>query len=151
MRLAAPHQRAQVCDKDATGDMPVDILKHLACLPREQTLFAVVRGPFHRLWINLPSQQRRCLEYRAVRRLFPVKVTNGRIQQCYYMVHPVARSALTDLLTGLRFADLSLHRRGTVSEPEKDVDRELQWTESPPIEGGTFPQQSSQAYFQALR
>jgi hypothetical protein len=40
-----------------------------------------------------------------------VKVTNGRIQQRYYIVHPV-----------------SLHCRGTVSVPEKDVDRELQWT-----------------------
>jgi hypothetical protein len=42
-------------------------------------LFSVVRGPFDGLWINLPSQQRGCLEYRAVRRLFLVKVTNGRI------------------------------------------------------------------------
>jgi hypothetical protein len=87
------------------------------------------------LWINLPSQYRGCLEYRAVRRVFLVKVTNGRIQQRYYSVHPVTRSALTDLRTGLRFADLSLHCRGTVSVPEADVDRELQWTLSPPIEG----------------
>src|SRR5258708_29991091 len=124
--------------------MPVDILKHLASLPREQTFFSVFRGPFHKLWINPHSQQRRCLEYRAVRRLFPVKVANGRIQQCYYMVHPVARSALTDLLTGFRFAVLSLHRRGTVSGPEKNVDRELQWTKSPPIEG--LPQHNASCY-----
>jgi hypothetical protein len=44
-----------------------------------------------------------------VRRLFLVKVTNGRIQKSYYIVHPATRSALTDLLTGLRIADLSLH------------------------------------------
>ena len=94
-----------------------------------------VRGHFHRLWINLPSQQRGCLEYRAVRRLFLVKVTNGCIQQCYYVVHPVARSALTGLRTDLRFADLSLHCGGTVSTSEKNVDRELQWTKAPSIEG----------------
>ncbi len=124
--------------------MPVDIVEHLPCLPCQQTLFSVVRGPFHRLWINPPSQQRGCLEYRAVRRVFLVKVTNGRIQQRYYIVHPVTRSALTDLLTGLRFADLSLHCRGTVSVPEKDVDRELQWTKSPPIEG--LPQHTLSCY-----
>jgi len=62
-----------------------------------------------------------------VRRLFLVKVTNGRIQQCYYTVHPVTRSALTDLRTGLSFADLSLHCGATVSVPDEDVDRELQW------------------------
>jgi len=115
--------------------MPVDIVEHLPCLPCQQTLFSVVRGSFYRLWINPPSQQRGCLEYRAVRRVFLVKVTNGRIQQRYYIVHPVAGSALTDFLTDFRFADLSLHCRGTVSVPEKDVDRELQWTKSPPNEG----------------
>jgi hypothetical protein len=62
--------------------MPVDMVEDLACLPYLQTLFSVVRGRFHRLWTNLPSQQRAGLEYRAVRRLFLVKMTNGRIQQC---------------------------------------------------------------------
>jgi hypothetical protein len=33
--------------------------------------------------------------------VFLVKVTKGRIQQRYYIVHPVTRSALTDLLTAL--------------------------------------------------
>jgi hypothetical protein len=135
VRFAAPHQSAQIGDKHATGDMPVDIVEHLPCLPCQQTLFSVVRGPFHRLWINLPSQQRGCQEYRAVRRLFLVKVTNGHIKQCDYMVHPVTRSALTDLRTSLRFADLSLHCRGTVSASDKDVDRELQWTKAPSFEG----------------
>jgi hypothetical protein len=135
VRFAAPHQSAQICDKHATGDMPVDVVEHLPCLPSQQTLLCVVRGPFDRPWINLPSQQRGCLEYRAVRRLFLVEVTNGRIQQCYYIVHPVARSALTGLRTDLRFADLSLHCRGTVSRSEKNVDRELQWTKAPSIEG----------------
>jgi len=36
------------------GDLPVDIVEHLPYLPCQQTLFAVVRGPFHKLWINLP-------------------------------------------------------------------------------------------------
>jgi len=115
--------------------MPVDIVEHFPCLPCQQTLFSVVHGPFHRLWINLPSQHRGCLEYRAMRRVFPVKVTNGRIQQRYYIVHPIARSALTDLRTDLRFADLRWHCRGTISALEEDVHRELQWTKAPPIEG----------------
>jgi hypothetical protein len=93
--------------------MPVDIVQHLPCLPCQQTLPSVVRGPFHRLRINLPLQQRGCLDYRAVRRLFRVQVTNGRIQQCYYMVYPVARSDLTGLLTGLgyrqRLSEVTIH------------------------------------------
>ena len=100
MRFATPYQRAQVCDEHATGDMPVDIVEHFPCLPCEQTLLPIVRSPFHKLWINLPSQQRGCLEYRAVRGLFLMKVTNGRIQQCNYVEHPVTRSALIDLRTG---------------------------------------------------
>ena len=135
VRFAARHQGAQIRDKHATGDIPVDTVENLPCLPCQQTLFSVVRGSFQRLWINLPSQQRGCLEYRAVRQLFPMKMTNGRIQQCYYIEHPAARSALTDLRTGLRFPDLSLHCRGTVSAPEKEVDRELQWRKTPSIEG----------------
>jgi signal transduction histidine kinase/ligand-binding sensor domain-containing protein len=115
--------------------MPVDIVEHLPRLPCQQALFSVVRAPFHRLRINLPSQQRGCFEYGAVRRLFLVKVSNGRIQQRDYIVHPVARSALTDLRTGLRFAGLRLHSGGTVSVPDKYVDRELQWAKAPSIEG----------------
>jgi hypothetical protein len=139
VRLAAPYQRAQIFDKYATGDMPVDMVEHLPYLPCQQTLFYVARGPYHRLRIKLSSQQRGCLEDRAVRGLFLVKVANGCIQQCYYIVHPVTRTALTDLLTRLRFAHLSLHAaasdRGTVSAPEEDVDRELQWAKSPSMEG----------------
>jgi signal transduction histidine kinase/ligand-binding sensor domain-containing protein len=135
VRFAAPHQHAQICDEHATGDMPVDMVEHLPCLPCQQTLFPVVRGPFHRLWINLSSQHRGCLEYCAMRRLFPVKVTDGHIQQRYHMVHPAARSALTDLRTGLRFEGLCLHCGGTVSAHEHEVDRELQWTKAPSIEG----------------
>jgi hypothetical protein len=70
--------------------MPVDMVEHLPYLPCEQTLFSVVRGPLHRLWINPPSQQRGSLEYRAVRRVFLVKVTDGHIKQRYYIVHPVS-------------------------------------------------------------
>jgi signal transduction histidine kinase/ligand-binding sensor domain-containing protein len=54
-----------------------------------------------------------------VRRLFLVKVTNGRIQQGYNLVHPVLR----------------LHCRGTVSVAEANVDRELQWAKAHSIEG----------------
>jgi hypothetical protein len=128
VRLAAPHQCAQIFDEHATGEMPVDIVERLPYLPFQQTLFAVVRGLCHGSWIKLSSQQRGCLEYRAMRGLFLMKVTDGRIQQRYYIVHPV----------------VSLHAaasdRGTVSAPEKDVDRELQWTKSPPI--GGFPPDS---------
>lgn len=52
-------------------------------------------------------------------RQFLRKVTNGLIQKCYDIVHPVA----------------NLHDRRTVSVPEKDVDRELQWAKAPSIEG----------------
>jgi hypothetical protein len=93
--------------------MLVDVVEHLPCLPGEQTLFTVSRGSFHRLWINLPPQQQGSLDYRAVRRLSLVKVYNGRIEQCYYMMHPAARSALTDLLTGLgyrrRLSEVTIH------------------------------------------
>ena len=82
MRFAAPYQRAQICDGHATGDVPVDIVEHFACLPRQQTLFSVVCGCFRRLRIDLSSQQRGCLKYRAVCRLFLVKMSDGRIQQC---------------------------------------------------------------------
>jgi signal transduction histidine kinase/ligand-binding sensor domain-containing protein len=119
--------------------MPVDILEHLADLPCQQTLFAVVCRPFHGFWIKLSSQQRGGLAYRAMRGLFLVKMTNRRVQQRYYSLHPVARSALTGFLTCLRFVDLSLHAATsdgvTVAAPEKNVDRELQWTKSPPIGG----------------
>jgi hypothetical protein len=76
VRFAAPHQSTQICDKYATGDMPVDIVEDLPYLPCQQTLFSVVRDPYHRLWIKLSSQQPSCLEYRAVRGLFLVKVTS---------------------------------------------------------------------------
>ena len=111
MRLAAPHQSAQICHKHATGDMTVDVVEHFSCLPCQQTHFSGIRSPFCRLWINLPSQQRGSFQYRAVRRLFLMKVTDSRIQQCDYMVHPVARSALTRRRNDLRFADMSLHCR----------------------------------------
>jgi hypothetical protein len=109
--------------------MLIDVIEHLPCLPCQQTLFSVVHSPFHKLWISLSAQYRGCLEYgaarRAVRRLFLVKLTDGRIEQCYYTVHPV----------DLHFACLSLHGGGTVSVSERDVDRELQWTKAPPFEG----------------
>ncbi|MGB6309380.1 MAG: hypothetical protein WBF89_16460 [Steroidobacteraceae bacterium] len=48
-----------------------------------------------------------------MRRLSLAKVSNGRIQQCYYMVHPVARSGLTDLLTAIgycqRLSEVTIH------------------------------------------
>ena len=129
--------------------MPVNVVEHLPGLPCQQALLASVASPFHRLWIDLPSQQRGCLEYRAVRRLFLVKVADGRIQQCYDSVHPVVRPALADIRTGLRFARLCWHRGcsldgGTVAAPGRDVDRELQWRKYPPIEG--FPHDRRQRH-----
>ena len=66
--------------------MPINIVENFACLPCEQTLFSIVRS--HSLWVDLPSHQRGRLEYRAMRGLFLAKVSNGRIQQRYYIVHP---------------------------------------------------------------
>ena len=88
MRFAAPHQSAQICDRHPAGDVPVDMIEHLSCLPCQQTLFSIFRG-LHGLRINLLSQQRGCLEYHAVRGLFPVEMANGRIQQCHHSMHPV--------------------------------------------------------------
>ena len=76
--------------------MTVDMVEHLPRLPCQQPLPSVFRGALHRLWTDLPSQQRSGLDYRAMRRLSLAKVSNGCIQQCYDMVHPVARSGLTD-------------------------------------------------------
>src|SRR5271156_5887922 len=119
--------------------MPVDILEHLAYLPCQQTLFAVVFRPFHGLWIKLSAQQRGGLAYRAMRGLFLVKMTNRRVQQCYYGVHPVTRSGVTDFLTRLDLVYLSLHAAapdgGPIPTLEEDVDRALQWEKSPSIEG----------------
>jgi len=79
VRLAAPHQSAKICDQHATGDMPINIVEHFACLPCQQTFFSGVCGSFHRSFIDLPSQQRGRLEYRAVRGLLLVKVSNGGV------------------------------------------------------------------------
>jgi hypothetical protein len=48
VRFAAPHQNAQVCDQHAGGDMPVDMVEHLACLPCEQMLAPSAAGPLRR-------------------------------------------------------------------------------------------------------
>src|SRR6202050_1052956 len=115
--------------------MPVDMVEDLACLPCQPMLSPSVGGHLYRSRINLPTQQRASLDYRTVRGLPVVKVSRGRLQQCDCMTPPIARSPLTDLQTELRFTDLSLHSRGTVSAPEKDVDRELQWAKAPSIQG----------------
>jgi hypothetical protein len=109
VRFAALHERAEIRDKYATGDMPVDMVEHLPSLPCQQTLFSVVRTLFRGPRVHLPAQQRGRFNYRAVRRLFVVKLTNGRIQQGYYMVHPVPRSPLTERQSDLPLADFRLH------------------------------------------
>jgi signal transduction histidine kinase/ligand-binding sensor domain-containing protein len=133
--------------------MPVDILEHLAYLPCQQTLFAVVCRSFHGLWIKLSAQQRGGLAYRVMRGLFLVQMTNRRVQQCYYCLHPVIRSALTDFLTRLGLVDLSLHAaapdRGTVPTLGEDVDRALQWAISPSIEG--FPRSIRRSHLAWLK
>jgi hypothetical protein len=109
VRFATMHERAEIRDKYATGDMPVEMVEHLSSLPCQQTLFSLVGTLFRGLRVHLPAQQRGCFTYRAVRRLFVVKLTDGRIQQGYYMVDPVPRSHLTDVQTDLPLADFNLH------------------------------------------
>jgi hypothetical protein len=109
VRLAARHQCAQIRHRDATGDVPVDVGEYLSSLPCQQTLFAIVPGLFGSLRINLPSQKRGCLEYRSMRSLSLVKVTDGCIQQRNYNVHPAIGSMLSDLWVTFRFADSSMH------------------------------------------
>jgi hypothetical protein len=95
--------------------MSVDMVEHLARLPGQEVLFCAFRGAFHQLRISLPSQQRGSLDYRSMRRLSLVKVSNGRIQKCYYMVHPIARSGLAELLAGLAYrlclSEVTIHQQ----------------------------------------
>jgi predicted nucleic acid-binding Zn-ribbon protein len=139
MRFAAPNQSTQIRDAYATGDMPVDIVEHLEHLPCQQALSRAARNSNHRLWIKLTAQQRGCREYRAMRRLFLVKMADDTVKQGDSIVQPITGSVRGDPPTGLCFVGLSLHAaasgRGTVSAAGAHVDSELQWIKPPPFEG----------------
>jgi len=56
MRFAAPNERAEIRDEDRPCDMTVNIVTHLARLPRQQALSSV--GDLSRgWWMNLAPQQ----------------------------------------------------------------------------------------------
>jgi hypothetical protein len=117
VRRAALYERAKICDEYTTGNMPVDMIQYLASLPCQQTLFSIVRTLLRGLRIHLPAQQGGCFEYRPVRRLFMVQLTDGRIQQGDDMVHPVGRSTLTDTRTHGVMGELSLHAGDFLDRP----------------------------------
>ena len=60
--------------------------------------------------INLLTQQRGCLNYRAVNRLSAIKLTNSRIEQRDYVVHPFAWPCRSDRRHSLRLFEVRLHK-----------------------------------------
>jgi hypothetical protein len=79
MCLTALYERAQIGNQYASGDVTVDMFDHLAYLPGQQPLLAVVLV-LRRLRMYLPPQQRSGLQQRAVYRLLVAKLTEGRVQ-----------------------------------------------------------------------
>lgn len=102
MALTELHELAEVCDLQATGNTPIDMIEHLPCLPCQQTLFSGVRIPWRRMRIRLPPQHRDCFEDRAVCGLLVMKLPDGHIEPLDHLVHPFMR----------QFRTLSLHRGG---------------------------------------
>jgi hypothetical protein len=103
MRFAELHKRAKIRDKYWTFDMTINISTDFACLPGAQTPFSVwscLRG----FGINLLPQQRGGLKYRAVNRLFVIQLTDSRIEQRDYVVHPFAWPCRTYLRDSLRLS-----------------------------------------------
>lgn len=91
MRLAALHERAQIGNQQPVRDIGIDVFAHSAHLPGEQPPPSVASRS-RRSGIDMPFEQRRCLEHGAVRsRLTLVKLANGRIEQRDNVMHPLAR------------------------------------------------------------
>jgi hypothetical protein len=108
MRFTELHKRAKIRDKYWTFDMTINISTHFACLPGAQTPFSVwscVRG----FGINLLPQQRGGFKYRAVNRLFVIQLTDSRIEQRDYVVHPFAWPCRTYLRDSQRLSEVHLH------------------------------------------
>jgi hypothetical protein len=59
--------------------------------------------------INLPPQQRSCFQYRAMNRLFVIKLASSRIEQRDYVVHPFAWPYRAYLRDGLCRPEVSAH------------------------------------------
>jgi hypothetical protein len=90
MRFAELHKRAEIRDEYWTCDMTVNIGTHFPRLPGAQAPSSVW-SRLRDFGINLLPQQRGCFKYRSVNRLFVINLTNGRIEQRDYVVHPFAR------------------------------------------------------------
>jgi hypothetical protein len=69
--------------------MTVNIGTHFPRLPGAQAPSSVW-SRLRDFGINLLPQQRGCFKYRSVNRLFVIKLTNSRIEQRDYVVHPFA-------------------------------------------------------------
>jgi hypothetical protein len=109
MRFAELHKRAKIRDKYWTCDLTINICTHFACLPGAQAP-SYVWSRWHDFGINLPSQQGGCFQYRVVNRLFAIKLTNSRIEQRDYVVHPFARPCRTYLRDSLCLSEVSAHK-----------------------------------------
>jgi hypothetical protein len=87
MRFAELNECSEIRDEYRTRDMTIDIGTNLTGLPGAQAPSSVW-SRLRNFGINLLPQQRGCFKYRAVNRLFAIKLTNSRIEQCDYVVHP---------------------------------------------------------------
>jgi hypothetical protein len=110
MRFAELKERAELRDKHRTCDMTIDIGTHFARLPGEQAPSSVWSRSCD-FGINLLTQQRGCFKYRAVNRLFVMKLTSSRIEQRDYVVHPFARSRRTWIRYRQRLFEVTIHYR----------------------------------------
>lgn len=87
MRFAESSKRAKIRDKYRACDMAINIGTHLARLPGAQAPSSVWSRS-REFGINLLPQERGCPNDRTVNRLFAIKLTNRRIEQRDYVVHP---------------------------------------------------------------
>jgi hypothetical protein len=109
MRFAELHKRAEIRDKYRTCDMTINIGTHFARLPGAQAASSVC-SRLRDLGINLLPHQPGGFKDRAVSRLFAVKLTNSRIEQRDYVVHPFSWPCRGDLRHSLRLSEVSLHK-----------------------------------------
>jgi hypothetical protein len=120
MRFAELNKRAEVRDKYRTCDMTINIRTHFARLPGAQVPSSVW-SRLRDFGINLLPHQPGGFKYRAVSRLFAIKLTNSRIEQRDYVVHPLAWPCRGDLRDSLRLSEVSLHKPTPHISPGVDV------------------------------
>jgi hypothetical protein len=108
MRFAESHEGAEIRDEYRCCDMTINIVTHFARLPAAQAPTSL-RNRLREFGISLPPQQRGCFKYRAVNRLFAIKLTNSRIEQRDYVLHPFAWRRRTYARDSLCLSNISIH------------------------------------------